>query len=151
MANDTADRRKDNNDWSRLLNRIEADCDDLLCHLCYEWIGRRYEVEFDWLKMFGQEALPKIRKPWVARILGPDEKYRWQREFMRSNTSYLNANSVGSRGVELHFFVPRGVYQVQYFTSWRCRVKEFLCVSMGRSHTIDETDVMSWLRKLSVT
>jgi hypothetical protein len=51
-------------------------------------------------------------KPWIARITGPDPKYRLARAFEAGVRDYGAANSVGSRGIRTTWLLADGVYEI---------------------------------------
>lgn len=86
-------------------------------------------------------------QPWVARIIGPDEKYSLRREFIRGRKDYSLANSIGSRGVYLYFYLSPGVYEVNERSSWT-RVRRYFCRVEGtevKEMTREEVDL--WLQE----
>jgi len=52
--------------------------------------------------------------PWVARIVGTDSRYGFVREFVNAQKDYSQANSVGSRGIFLHYFLEPGLYEINH-------------------------------------
>lgn len=72
-----------------------------------------------------------VNEPWVARILGPDPKYKLRREFVRARKDYDESNSVGSRGVHLVFLLSDGVFEVYERTSWKRSRRYFVTVRDG--------------------
>lgn len=67
-------------------------------------------------------------KPWVARLSGLNEQFGYQRAFMRGQIDYSHANSVGSRGVWLHYALPIGIYEVNARESWKHVRRYFISV-----------------------
>ena len=89
---------------------------------------------------------PLFRVPsrfWVAEITGHDTRYGWARKFLRGQYDYENANSVGSRGVMVHFFLESyRAYEVKKPISWRKDDRFFCsCGTDGKIERIDEDEV----------
>lgn len=51
-------------------------------------------------------------RPWAARVLGPDEKYGFQREFIRGPRDYTYTDKVGERGIYEYFYLDPGLYEI---------------------------------------
>lgn len=84
--------------------------------------------------------------PWVAEITGLDPVYRFARRFVCGQKDYTNANSIGSRGVMVHFVVDEGpVYEASCRTSWRKGRRYFFRVVDGREIELDEAEVRACL------
>ena len=84
-------------------------------------------------------------RPWVARITGTDPRYGLQREFLRGQKDYADANSVGSRGVYVYYPLPPGVYEVQELISWSKVRRYFVRSAGGRYEVIDRETVLQKL------
>lgn len=80
---------------------------------------------------------------WVAEITGYDSKYCFKRNFLRGQYDYENSNSVGSRGVLVHFTLePNRAYEVKRPMSWRSDERFFCsCGTDGKIKKIDEEGV----------
>lgn len=64
---------------------------------------------------------------WVARIVGRDQKYCYEREFLSGKTDYRNANSIGSRGVFIYYLLESGqLYEVRHPVTWN-RYRRYFC------------------------
>lgn len=107
--------------------------------LCLEYIGEGFahtEAILS-MKMFlasgGRDRgveISKCRKPWVAEITGTDDKFGFQRQFLRGNVQRKRSSSTGNRGSELWFTIESNhIYQVQYFASWRDKRRYFVTVT----------------------
>lgn len=96
-----------------------------------------------WMSREDAELLnPKIPQPWVARIDGRDQRYGYRRTFERGRKDYSRSNSVGSRGVYLHFALHPGLYEVYERTSWRGSRRYFLRVDdSGHKVELAKSDV----------
>jgi len=79
------------------------------------------------LEMIGVGASERYRaylginksKPWVARILGLDDEWGFERQFMRGYTDYSKASGTGARGVYVHYALEPGIYEVNRRMSWK--------------------------------
>jgi len=99
--------------------------------------------EKDWIRAIEF----KWQRPWVARIIGIDPHYRYQREFLQPSKDYSEANSVGSRGVFLYYWLDDGaVYEVKEQYTWRKWRRYFCQVRDGQIVRIEEEDVVEWLK-----
>lgn len=83
--------------------------------------------------------------PWVARITGKDARYGFAREFVRGQKDYAQANSIGSRGVFLAYFLEDGIYEVCQRTSWKKVTRYFARAESGTLFRITREDVEAWL------
>lgn len=83
---------------------------------------------------------------WVAQITGTDPKFKFQREFMQGKKDYSESNSVGSRGVYLHYFLDDGIYEVKEQVSWNRSRRYFLRVTEGQTEEIAEDEVLKCLK-----
>jgi len=64
---------------------------------------------------------------WVAKIIGTDARYKYQRMFLSGNKDYRKSNSVGSRGVFLWYLLDsNNVYEVSAPISWK-RTERYFC------------------------
>lgn len=87
------------------------------------------------------------RRPWVAEIIGIDERYGYARKFLNGKVSYKYANSKATRGVMLWFILESGkLYEVKHYTSWKNSVRYFCEVSRaGDIRTMELNEVNEWL------
>ena len=94
--------------------------------------------------------IPKGMKPWVAEITGKDDKFRLRRSFLKPNYDYRNANSKGSRGVQLWFTLEsEKLYQVYERTSWKQSRKYFCTVNIdGSIYELNDKEAEEWLNVL---
>lgn len=87
-----------------------------------------------------------VPRPWVAEILGTDDRYEFERRFLHGFRDYSRANSVGSRGIyEVFDLEPGKVYEINEFTSWRGRDRRFSRVSGLELQRITKEEVLVWL------
>lgn len=84
------------------------------------------------------------RNPWVALIRGRPGQYR--REYLRGQKDYSQANSVGSRGVYLTFWLEDGrIYEVFRRLSWSRTSQTFCRVQDGAFIPMTRVEVDAWL------
>lgn len=88
------------------------------------------------------------RRPWVARITGRHERYRWAREFLEPTRDYAEATGNGQRGVYYHYWLSRGVYEVYELLSWRRDRRWFGVVTGGTITEIKESEIEEWLNRI---
>lgn len=68
------------------------------------------------------------RSSWAAEIIGPDEKYRLRREFLRPKLDYSRSNGKGSRGVFAEYILESGrIYEVLSRETWK-RGRRYFCI-----------------------
>lgn len=84
------------------------------------------------------------RGPYVALICSTAGHIR--REYLRGQKDYTNANSIGSRGVTLTYWLENGrVYEVHRRLSWSRTIMTFCRVDAGRFVPMTREDVDAWL------
>lgn len=86
-------------------------------------------------------------RPWVAELVGLNDQGGFNRRFLRPRKDYSGSNSVGSRGVMLHFEMGRGVYEVYEMTSWRGRRRYFAAVDGAKLYEITREDAEQYLEE----
>lgn len=92
---------------------------------------------------FGQKRL----KPWVAKIIGTDDKYGLKREFIRPQTKdFSRANSTGSRGIYAYYTLDDGVYEINRRVSWKKADRYFVRVNDGQITEISREEVLACLK-----
>lgn len=84
---------------------------------------------------------------WVAMITG---KYSggYKLAYLVAKTDYKHANSVGSRGVYLHYILESGhIYQVSQPISWK-RTRKYYCTvtDEGEIVEVNEEYVDQWIK-----
>lgn len=84
-------------------------------------------------------------RPWVARLTGLCPRYEFRREFLRPRKDYSEANSVGSRGVYLYYWLDPGVYEVNQRRCWRAWDRYFIQAEAGQWRRISRQDVIASL------
>lgn len=93
-----------------------------------------------------EAVLQPSRRPWVARILGPDRKFGLRREFLTGLKDYREANGTGSRGVYLTFVLRDGeLYEVQELLSWSRERRYFCHVKAGKIVEMTAAEVTALL------
>lgn len=84
-------------------------------------------------------------RPWVKRLARVGE--RLEREFMNGQIDYSQANSTGSRGVYLYYYLPAGIYEINERCTWT-RTRRYYCrVEKGQVVEIDKEEVEQWLNQ----
>lgn len=72
------------------------------------------------------------QRAWCAEIVGRNARYGFERRFLKGRKDYSEANSVGSRGVYLYYFLEPGkVYEVSSPASWNRTDRYFAAASNG--------------------
>ena len=85
---------------------------------------------------------------WVAQLFGSCPQRRWQRSFLRGQRDYRKANSVGSRGIMVNYFLEQGpIYEVYERTSWRDSDRYFLRIAGGIAVRMTEAEVRQCLER----
>lgn len=82
----------------------------------------------------------------VAEITGLHPKFKYERKFIRGQKDYSEANSVGSRGVYVYYYLEEGkIYDVKKPVSWK-NDRRFFCRIQGYSLIeLDEHEVKACL------
>jgi hypothetical protein len=106
-----------------------------------ERLNERYERDVYLRGM----ARPEL-KPWVARILGPDPKYGFKREFIHGQRDYTFSNSVGSRGIYEYFALTPGIYEVNERLTWKRARRYFVRVEGTEITEISKDEVLECLK-----
>ena len=116
-----------------------------------EAIGENTFQSIDRYRCFGKMAdifsVPKSY--WVAKITGFCVEYDGlKREFVKGNRDYAKANSKGTRGIYVSYFLDPGVYEVKHKTSWKHTERYFCMVTDGGEIIkMDKSDVEKCLLK----
>lgn len=85
---------------------------------------------------------------WVARILGFDPQFKYNREFMRGKKDYTHASSVGSRGVFINYILEtERLYEVKEPISWK-RTDRYFCTinEQGDIIRLSTEEANQWLK-----
>ena len=86
--------------------------------------------------------------PWVARLLGLDERWGFAREFVQGIRDYTLGQEHHTRGVYLYFFLAPGLYEVYRPTSWKHEERYFVRVDeRGELHTVDHEEITECLKR----
>jgi hypothetical protein len=90
------------------------------------------------------------KRAWVAKIVGKSKKYKFDRVFVRGKKDYSQANSVGSRGIYIWYFLEPGFfYEVSEPVSWKNTNRFFCKVDCeGNIIKISEEEVLLCLKKI---
>lgn len=115
-----------------------------------EAIGENTFQSIDRYRCYGRMAdifsVPKSY--WVAKITGHCDFDGFKREFVKGNRDYAKANSKGTRGIYVSYFLDPGVYEVKHKTSWKHTERYFCIVTdSGEIIKIDKFEVEKWLKK----
>jgi hypothetical protein len=95
-----------------------------------------------------QTCIPGIKpRQWVAEVVGFDMWSGFKREFLKGKKDYLNANSVGSRGVYVYYILePHKVYDVKQPMTWSTDNRYYCEVVDGEIIRLSESEVSQCLR-----
>jgi hypothetical protein len=101
-------------------------------------------------RMLGMSReLNRMARPWVAEIVGPDDRYGWRRRFLSHKADYRQANGGGTRGVWFWWTLESGrVYEAKYRTTWSLSsiMQRFLTVDDdGEIKDLTEDEVREWM------
>lgn len=90
-------------------------------------------------------------QPWVARITGIDAQGRIERQFLKAQKDYSQANSTGSRGVWFYYALTSGCYEVQARETWaRSRRYYLQVIDASTAHEISQEGVVQCLANASL-
>lgn len=97
----------------------------------------------------GQVIDPQNRRPWLAEIVGPHPRYRFERLFLPARVDYAQSSSTGNRGVWFWWTLEAGkVYQARHRTSWGAGYQDrYLSIEETSGDLVDLTveEVLTWL------
>lgn len=99
---------------------------------------------------FGSSFFKIPPRAWVAEV--PEIRGKWvERSFVRGKKDYTHANSVGSRGVYLHYFLESGkVYEVSSPQSWKSTDRYFCRITDdGQLIKLSREEAAEWLQQRS--
>lgn len=116
--------------------------------LSIEYVGEAQDAKMRGLgRLVG--GVP-TRRPWVAEIVAKYASGKLERVFLQSNKDYKNANSKGSRGVNLWFVLESDkLYEVHAYSSWRHSYNHFCAVTeRGDIQTLTDQEADEWLNAL---
>lgn len=90
---------------------------------------------------------PSRPHPWVAKITGLDRRYGLSREFRKAIYDYSNATKNGKNTVA-YYFLPPGLYEIYYPTSWKHEYRGFQRVDEAGERTeITREEIIKCLKK----
>lgn len=89
--------------------------------------------------------------PWVAKLLGLDDKWGFKREFMRGQRDYSCAKMTGSRGIFVYYALEDGIYEVNERVSWKHVKRYFIRVENTEIMEISRKEVVECLSKSAVS
>lgn len=90
--------------------------------------------------------------PWVAAVVGLDDRYGLERRFLRGRKDYLQANSIGSRGIYLWYTLEPGLYEINEQVSWRGWDRRFEVVDQsGSRRRLTREEALAWARDHSAS
>ena len=84
-------------------------------------------------------------KPWVARLIGLDEKFTFAREFVCGYTDYSRASGTGARGIYKLYTLDDGLYEVNERISWKHVKRYFVRARDGQIEQITREEVIECL------
>ena len=91
---------------------------------------------------------PKTRA-WVAKIKSIRGKWV-EREFVNGKKDYRHINSTGTRGLEKHYFLEDGLYEISEPKSWRNTDRYFAIIKDGGMQKISRGEAEEWLTNNSL-
>lgn len=114
-----------------------------------EQLLREADRTFDALGFKTEGRSRSIRPLWVAEIVGRSKRYGLARRFLDGKKDYAEANSVGSRGVYVYYFLEAGpYYEVSSPVTWRHIDRYFAKVNRGEVVKVDRAEVDRWLEEM---
>ncbi len=113
----------------------------MIAVLLLEAIGDNHATLARGVNQAARGAMP-VRAPWVAKVTGKDPKFGLSRQFLRARKDYAGGNSIGSRGVMLHYVLEDGfMYEVRQLTSWSSERRYFARAILGKVVEITREEV----------
>jgi hypothetical protein len=95
----------------------------------------------------GSSRWPSRPNPWVARLMGLDDRWRFQRKFVRGYYDYTYSTKGTGKNTYMYFPMPPGIYEVYYPTSWKHEFRGFIQVDeTGDLHEITHNEVIECLK-----
>ncbi len=107
------------------------------------------------LELIGDDTHSRLRmfdvvigkRPYVAKLIGLDDKWGFRRIFKRGEKDYSLANSVGSRDVYVYYSLAPGMYEVFEQVSWRkTRTRYIIVDEFGEIQTISKDEAIQCLK-----
>src|SRR3990167_7011183 len=102
-------------------------------------------IKAEWIRGVAWASRPK---PWVARLLGLDPRWGFNRQFIKGvyDYSYVRTKNAG-RGIYIYFALPPGFYEVYYPTSWKRERHYFVRVDeTGQVREIERDEIIECLK-----
>lgn len=97
----------------------------------------------DNLRQFGMPS-----RNWVARIFGSDGRGGWARVFLSGARDYSEANSIGSRGISVTYFLEEGpIYEVSSPQSWGATERYFVRIIDGQPRRLTRDEIEQCLAR----
>lgn len=102
-------------------------------------------------KMTGSDVLRMPKRWWVAEIAGPDQKYGYQRTFLRCEAKdYSSTNSTGTRGAKAVYVLDEGrLYEVSAPQSWSSTDRYFCTVTLGEIVRLSREEVDKRMQQMT--
>lgn len=88
------------------------------------------------------------KRPWVARIVGVDQEFGFEREFVIGFRDY--AHSTGAMGITKSFFLDDGYYEVKEIVSAKRERRYFAKVANGDLVEVTRSEVEAFAHKGSL-
>jgi hypothetical protein len=87
------------------------------------------------------------QRPWVARLTGLRDGCKIQRRFIQAQRDYSRANSSGSRGIMLYYFLEPGLYEINQRITWK-RTKRYFAwiVDENTLCELSREEAVEWLQ-----
>lgn len=109
--------------------------------LSLEWIGEDHH------RLYRAVGIP-YDGPWVARIVWDTGDAHMVRRFEKGIKDFSEANSVGSRGVQLRYALSPGLYEVKAREAWKTSRRYFLRVNGdGTAQEITQLEAETWAQE----
>ena len=125
----------------RAILKLEAIADD------YFYAKRHKSWSFDKELRYMSRLGPNKSPSWVARIIGIEDELNFEREFIRGQRDYTEANSTGSRGIFIYYALIEGVYEINSRYHWRKVDHYFAKVEGVQITRITKDEVIECLKK----
>jgi len=114
-------------------------------YFAYKKFGERVNPVYERQKW--QMTKPGMR-PWVAQILGRDDQFGLQRQFLTPVYDYTRATTTGSRGIYLFYALRPGIYEINDRISWHRSRRYFARVDQEIVE-ITREEVEQWANAIS--
>lgn len=102
----------------------------------------------DYTSFIGAKSIFK-KKYWVAEIVGPDDKWKFKREFLNGKVDFTHANKRASRGVYIQYLLePNRYYDVSSPMSNKFTDRYYCKVGRDEVIRVDEMEVLDWVKEV---